>query len=455
MRYTLPAALLATTMLSLPTAAHAQAMTSEEAAALRAELAALKAQVQTLESRLDAATAQPAPAPVSTPAPAPSAPAVAVKSPTEIAWKGAPEIKTADGWSFKPRGRMQLDVASIDTPPGVTDARGGASIEFRRLFLGVEGKIPGGFGYRVEADLANSSVELTDVYMTYGTGPLSVTVGQHKPFWSLDELTSDLFTSMAERAAFTQAFGFERRVGMSAQYKGKAVLLQGGVFGDNANDLISDTNNSISFDARAIWMPKFGNTQLHLGGSGHFRNINDAPAVRYAPRPFVHTTNSRLVDTGTFNATSERGLGVEAAAANGPFHVSGEGFWQTARRPGLADPTFFGGYAEVGYVLTRGDSRTYKDGVFDRLSPSRPITAGGTGAIEVNARYDYLDLNDAGIIGGKQRTLGVSLVWAPISYVRIIANYGRLKFDDAAVGSATGDRDYSADAFGLRTQIDF
>ena len=139
----------------------------------------------------------------------------------------------------------------------------------------------------------------------------------------------------------------------------------------------------------------------------------------------------------------------------GPFHAAGEGFWQTARRPGLADPTFFGGYAEVGYVLTRGDARIYKDGAFDRLAPSRPINAGGPGAIEVNARYDYLDLNDAGIVGGKQQTFGVSLVWAPISYVRLTANYGRLIFDDATVGTPTGDRDYSADAFGLRTQIDF
>ncbi|HKX88600.1 MAG TPA: porin, partial [Sphingopyxis sp.] len=112
MRHALTAALLATSMFSLPTAAHAQAMTAEEAAQLRAELAALKAQVQVLETRLDAATAQPAPAPAPTPVP----PSVTAKPATEISWKGAPEIKTADGWSFKPRGRIQLDLASVDTP---------------------------------------------------------------------------------------------------------------------------------------------------------------------------------------------------------------------------------------------------------------------------------------------------------------------------------------------------
>ena len=67
MRRALTTALLATSMFSLPGMAHAQAMTAEEAAALRAELATLKAQVQMLEARLDAATAEPAPAPLPTP----------------------------------------------------------------------------------------------------------------------------------------------------------------------------------------------------------------------------------------------------------------------------------------------------------------------------------------------------------------------------------------------------
>lgn len=452
MRPILIAALLGTTMLSLPNAAHAQAMTAEEAAALRAELAALKAKVETLETRLDAAT----PPLVATPAPtAPVAPPVTAKPATEISWKGAPEIKTADGWSFKPRGRVQVDVAGVDTPPGVTGARGGMKTEFRRVYLGVDGKIPGGIAYRVEADIANSAVELTDVYFTYGTGPLSVTVGQIKPFWSLDEMTSDLFTSFMERAAFAQAFGFERKVGLSAQYKRGELLVQAGVFGDNANDLLDDSNNSIGVDGRAVWMPKLGNAQLHLGGSVHWRDFNDpAAAIRYRARPFAHTTDVRLVDTRVLDASGERGMGVEAAVVSGPFHAASEGFWQTAKRPSLADPTFFGGYAEVGMVLT-GESRGYKDGSFDRLKPSKPITAGGMGAFEVNARYDHLDLNDSGIVGGRQRTMLLGLVWAPIDYIRVTANYGRVKINDAAIASATGDRDYSADTFGLRTQIDF
>jgi phosphate-selective porin OprO/OprP len=453
MRHAFTIALLATSMFSLPTAARAQAMTAEEAAQLRAELAALKAQVQVLETRLDAATAQqPAPVPVPTPAP----PSVTAKPATEISWKGAPEIKTADGWSFKPRGRMQFDVASIDAPAGVMGTHGGLTTEIRRVFLGVDGKIPGGFSYRVEADFAGGSAELTDVYLTYGQGPLSVTVGHIRHFTSLEDVTSDLFTSFTERAAFVPAFGFERRVGLGVQYKGKQILAQAGVFGDNANDLLNDANNSISADGRLVWMPKFGKTQLHLGGSAHIRDFNDqSPTARYRARPYVHTTDVRLIDTGNIDATGERGYGLEAAVVSGPFHASGEGFWQTMKRPGVTDPTFFGGYAEVGMVLTPGDSRSYRDGAFDRLKPSKSITDGGIGAIEINARYDHLDLNDAGIVGGQQRAALIGIVWAPIDYIRITANYGKLWIDDARIPTAAGDRSYTADTFGLRTQMDF
>lgn len=452
MRHLLTAALFATSMLSLPTVAHAQPMTAEEAAQLRAELAALKAQVQTLETRLDAATMQPAPAPVPTPA----TPSVTAKPATEISWKGAPEFKTADGWTFKPRGRMQFDMASVDAPAGVLGTHGGLTSEIRRVFLGFDGKIPGGFSYRVEADFAGGGAELTDVYMTYGQGPLSVTVGHIRHFTSLEDVTSDLFTSFTERAAFVPAFGFERRVGLGVQYKGKQILAQAGVFGDNANDLLNDANNSISADGRLIWMPKFGGTQLHLGGSAHIRDFNDqSPTARYRARPFAHTTDVRLIDTGNIDATGERGYGLEAAVISGPFHAAGEGFWQTMKRPGFTDPTFFGGYAEVGMAVTPGDSRSYKDGAFDRLKPSRSIADGGIGAIEINARYDHLDLNDAGIVGGRQKAALIGLVWAPIDYVRITANYGKLWIYEARIPTADGDRSYKADTFGLRTQLDF
>ncbi|MEO6040868.1 MAG: porin, partial [Croceibacterium sp.] len=367
------------------------------------------------------------------------------------------EFSGPGGFSFKPRGRLQVDTAVVAAPGTLAVGKSlGYATELRRAYLGAEGTLPGGFGYRAEVDVANSGVEITDLFLTYKATPhLTLTVGQHKPFWGLEEMTSDLFTSMRERAAFNSAFGFERRVGASGTYTGKDVLVQLGAFADNAADLGADTNNSYSLDGRVVVSPKIGSGVLHIGASAHFREFNDAATTtRYRARPFTHTTDVRLVDTRAFSATGERSFGGELAYIAGPFHATAEGHRLTALRPGLADPTFWGGYAEVGMLLTPGDTTAYKGGVYDRIKPAHPVGKGGIGAIQANARYDHLDLNDGAIIGGRQDTAALSLLWIPTDYIRFLADYGHLWINDAAIRAGT-DPSYQADTFGVRAQFDF
>lgn len=419
-----------------------------EIEALRAEVAALKAQLAELSAKVEKAAAAPAPAPV----------VVSDKKPAaEITWKGAPEIRGEGGWSFKPRGRLQIEAASVNPSGPIATNSLGTTARVRRAQFGIDGTIPGGFGYRVEADIGSGSVDLTDMYLTYkASSDLTLTIGQHKPFGGLEEMTSDLFTSFNERAAYHGAFGFERRVGVSASYAKKDWLLQGGIFADNAADLNGDgSNNSRSFDGRIVIMPKLGNTQLHLGASGHSRRFNDfSTSARYRARPFTRTTDLRFVDTRSFAANGEDSFGLEAFVNHGRFHATAESHWLTAKRIGaFADPTFNGGYAELGYFLTP-DSLAYKGGVIDRTKPSSPLGKGGIGAVQINARYDWIDLSDAAIAGGKQQSYGLSLIWALTEYLSFKANYGHLRLSDAAV-LAGGDGDYSADVFGMRAQIDF
>lgn len=447
-------------------AAARQPRVADQLAAMQAQLDRLNARVDTLEgqvvqerARADAAEARTGTAIAEAQAARAEAAklaAVAAKPaepPVAVAWKGAPEFTGKDGWSFKPRGRLQVDTGGVDAPG--TNTSLGMATELRRAFLGVDGTMPGGIGYRAEIDVANSGVEITDLYLTYKASPkLTLTLGQHKPFWGMEEMTSDLFTSMMERAAFNSAFGYERRVGLSAAYQGKAVLVQGGVFTDNAADLSLDTNNSYSVDGRVVLMPKVGGGQVHLGGSVHYRDFNDAAATtRYRARPFLHTTDVRLVNTGSIAATGETGYGLEAAYINGRFHASAETAWIRPHRPGLTDPSFNGGFAEVGYLLT-DDTTAYKNGVYERIRPKAPLGKGGIWAIQTNLRYDWLDLNSGAIVGGRQQVLGASVLWMPTDYVRFIVNYGHLWLNDAAV-TANGKRDYQADAFGMRAQFDF
>lgn len=433
----------------------AQAQIPDQAETLRDQIAAMEAQLAALSNRLDQIQARPAQGDATTGAAAsasfpratePEMPGV------ETAFGGAPELSSEDGWSFKPFGRIQADAGVVELPDGLRLEEGFGS-ELRRVRIGAGGDIPGGFGYKIEGDFAGGETELTDAIITYDHGDLTLTAGQHNNFQSLEELTSSRFSSFIERAAFTDAFGFERRLGLSAQYGSGDILLQAGLFSDNAADL---PGKNWSFDARAVYMPMIGDTQLHVGGSLHRADQEADDVLRYRQRPLVHFTSERLIDTGSFVVESEFGAGLELAAISGPLHFAGETYWNSVDRPGaVSDPTFFGGYAEIGYFLTQGDSRGYKGGKFDRTRPAAPLGEGGIGAVQLNLRYDYLDLADEGFAGGRQNGYLASLVWVPTDYTRLMLNYGWLAYDDAPRPLPTGERSYDAHVVGARAQVDF
>ena len=443
LRLSVIAAAMSCTIATPVFAQDAAAPTAEE------ELAAMRAQLQALTSRIDQLEGELA----ETKAENAQQDAVIAAN----AEAAAPEAKPAaqlekSGWTFKPRGRLMFDAGTLGAPES-TGADDGFGNEVRRARLGASGDIPGGFGYKFELDFAGNEVEAADAVLTYQDGPLEVTIGHHNNFQSLEELTSSLHTSFIERAAFTDAFGFERRIGLSATYSAGIVLAQAGVFTDNFDD--TDTDN-YSFDGRLVVMPKMGGTQLHFGGSLHYNELGEEDAtVRYRQRPLVHFTSTRFVNTGNLGAESEFGAGLEAAMISGPFHAAAEGFWQNVDMPAVDNPTFFGGYAEVGYFLTGGDTRGYKNGKFDRTKPANPVGEGGMGSLQLNLRYDYLDLNDAGIIGGVQYGYQASLNWKPTDYTMFSVNYGRMEYTDSVLPTADGDTDYGVDAFGVRAQVDF
>lgn len=445
------AALLATTLATpaLAAAGPVPADVAADVAAMRAEIAALRAEVAELKAERD------------------SGPAA---SPAAVTASVAPAAKEKAGGSvtFKPFGRLQYDAGFVESPPGVGDRGLGFGSEVRRARLGAEGTIPGGFGYKIEVDFANNDVEITDAFLSYkASKALALTLGQHNNFQSMEELSSSRFISFLERAAFTDAFNFERRIGLSATWSAGGFIAQGGVFTDNIEDLgdaqdavgLGDENNAVSLDGRIVYAPKVGDTQLHFGASAHWRDNGDTaaagPLTRYRQRPFVHTSNSRFLATPGLRVGTETNYGFEAALVRGPLHAVAEAHWLEADTlaPGPS-PTFFGGYAEVGWFLT-GESRGYKGGRWDRTKVRRPVGGGGAGAFQINLRYDRLDLTDGSIVGGHQSGYQASLVWIAQDHVRFLLNYGRLRYEDSAIAASGGDRDYGIDVFGARAQVDF
>lgn len=368
---------------------------------------------------------------------------------------GVPTIELGGSVTVKPRARLHLDYGDLSGPAGSDADTAGPGIAMRRLRFGIEGDLPADFSYRFDADFSADVVEVVDAWLRYRSGRLTITAGQQNIAQGLEELTSSNDISFMERAAFTDAFGFERQVGVQAEYAGEAVLVQAGVASENMLELGDGTPNKMSYRGRAVWFPQAGSVQLHFGAHANLRDyVAAGRAIRYRQRAFLNSVDTRFLATPRMLAAHDLGLGLEAAVLSGRWHAQAEAHWNRVERLDAArNPTFFGLAVETGIFLTR-DQRQYRAGIFRTPTVRRPVTEGGIGAIQLNARYDRLDLNDAGVIGGVQDSVQLALIWWPVPQVRLLATYARLDYRDAAVAIA-GNRDYGVDALGVRFQLGF
>jgi phosphate-selective porin OprO/OprP len=399
-------------------------------------------------------------------------------------WRGAPQLADAEkGWSFKPRGRLHYDSAYIDAPGAYAVNRNlGFNSRIRRVRLGAEGTMPGGFGYKVEVDFANSSVGFGDVLMSYtpASKVWTARIGNFETLNGLEQISSTNNSTFLERTQFNDAFLNSRRLGAAVALTGKDDLyrIEAGLFAAHAIDAAFDNDGWIAA-ARAVYAPEIGDGRLHFGANLQYRdfqsNNNGIASVssgspstnqtaRYRARPFLQTTDLRFVDTGPFAARGDTIIGVEMAGIVESLHFAGEAQWLRTRayRPGAIsdgrdsfvndvaltpdrNPAFFGAYGEIGWFIT-GETRAYKDNVWSRTRVRRPISEGGPGAWQLVARFDHLDLDSralktarlnnfsTGIAeplagssrlgrGGTQSGLLLALNWQPIDYIRLMLNY--------------------------------
>ena len=361
--------------------------------------------------------------------------------------------ESASDWKIRPRWRVQYDVANLTGPNGLPGT--GDLQDIRRARVGVDLTMPHGFAARLETELTTDPIELTDAYLQWTDKRFKVILGQQKAQLPLDEENSNLNISFLERAAFVSAFGYSRRTGISGHYVKGDWAISGGIYTDPLILLDDVVTNSSSVDFRTYWSPQFASTKFHLGASYHWRDLKDfgMATTRYRSRPALRITDTRYIGTPALDVEKEQRFGLETAAVRGRFHVAAEAHWLKAQRDRLDDPTFFGAYAEMGVFLSK-DSRPLKGGLFGAIKPHKPVGGGGLGAVQLNLRYDHLDLNSGAVVGGKQNGYLASLIWTPVENFRLMGQYARLHYTDAAIAVA-GDRSYSVDVLGVRGQMSF
>jgi phosphate-selective porin OprO and OprP len=404
------------------------------------------------------------------------------------AWAGAPRT-TEEDRQFKVNGRVQYDVYSVDADftTGTDQKYSGAFA--RRVFLGAEGRFTQNWRYNIKFDLTpgrqnnvtttgspvtavsgsnvGDEVRLDDFYLEYAGSTYSVFVGQNNSLHHIEDRTSSNETPFNERSAVDQAFGFGKIFGISYLTNGGNWSAGVGVETDKLDNPENPVDEeTIAYMGRATFAPYYERTPdgasfLHLGLSARYRD-NGSGATTLGYSATSGSASSAAGFLAPVNAGFAGGhdalVGGEVFFQKNTVGIGGEYMYLKSTGALGVERAFQGGYAEAWWSPT-GEGRNYvaSDGSWGRITPLRTLGSdGGIGSILLQARYDWLDLDDLTTLGGEQRGWTAAATWKPIAYVKFQANYTNYDIDrKTALGVPVASADGNVQAVSLRTQFDF
>jgi phosphate-selective porin OprO/OprP len=211
---------------------------------------------------------------------------------------------------------------------------------------------------------------------------------------------------------------------------------------------------------------------LHVGASGRQAStVGDQIVFRTRPpiRTGLSTVWPTPANTGTLFGDDMQWLNGELVAVYGSWTMQAEYLvsgLQDARSAAAAPPvgnvTYHGGYFQILYFLT-GESDNYnkKTGAFDRVLPTESFfrvrdesgsICRGSGAWQIGARYNYLDVNDQGLNGGILHDISAGVNWFLNPNAKLQFDYSAL-YRDAPLAAGLGDG--WVHSWGSRLAFDF
>lgn len=379
-----------------------------------------------------------------------------------VSWKSGLNFATPDNRiQLKLSGRVHNDwffgdVDNADAPDGV---------RFRRAWLTLSGQLYEDLKFKWQYDFSgDGKAKWKDVYAQYtGLEWATITIGQFKEPFSLEEMVSANALTFLERSPVVSLFAPARETGgmlSGNAFDGRVTWAVGAFrnsdnFGDGFDDE-EDEDKAVDGDwdvatrlTAAPWYEDGGEKLLHLGLAGVHRDWG-GDALRYRARG-SYSRGPRLVDTGGFDVEDVNLFGAEAALVLGPLSLQSEYMFADVNTKDFGSEDFQGAYIQASYLLT-GEHRPYKGGVFKDIKPLENFSLkdDAWGAWELAARYSWLDLEDDDLSGGKLSAFVVGLNWYLNPNARVMWNYVHSDVDDRA----EGDPD-NADLFLMRLQLNF
>jgi len=386
-------------------------------------------------------------------------------------WNNGFEVQTADKkFRVHVGGRTQFDgvwIADTDNLAGAGGAGDGDAVDFRRARLRIDGTMYEFIDWAVEYDFVNSvndNVGLqpagennvvdvpapTDLWFNFARVPLfgNVRVGNMKEPLGFEHQISSRFLEFMERSyiqdVFTGAFnnGFTPGVMLWNTFHDERGTWHTGVFKNTVNVFAFNVGDGeYAWTSRLtylLWEEDEGADLLHVGVAGSIRDP-DNDQLRYRTRMSVRNgpgaLNPVIADTAQFICDAQDVLGGELAWNRGPLCVQAEymGGWN---QDSVGNFGAFNGvplgttyvdswYAEALWFLT-GEHRAYEHdrGAFGRVKPNENFNFhGGCGAWQIGARYQRLNLNRDGLVGGVVEDVTIGLNWFLNPNLKLQWNY--------------------------------
>lgn len=358
----------------------------------------------------------------------------------KVETKGGIKVTSADKkFEASVGGRIHFDTYAFDRD----DANVTGTTEFRRARLTLAGKAMG-WEYKLENDFAAGGGHdgFRDVYIAKSALGGKFTIGHFKPYRGMEELTSSNELTMMERP-FASASGLfnGRQFRQGVGYLTAGDNYTFGVTAFNNRDAATSRNEGVGAAMRATFAPiNSDNSTLHFGLSASTENGNKGSADMKASVSYAGRRGpSQTIATATgISGDSIDHVGLEAAGAFGPLFFQSEYAKAKFNRP--LDSQDVETFYVMGSWLLTGQHKPYKSGAGVFGSPK----TGDAGAWELTARYDTIENKD--IDGMEVSATTVGLNYYVNSNVRFMFNY------------TSGDNEFTGDKTGqyaLRTQISF
>lgn len=199
-----------------------------------------------------------------------------------------------------------------------------------------------------------------------------------------------------------------------------------GGFGDQ----ISEEEKFATYDFQGVtrigWLPIASEpekTVWHVAVMSRFGRP-DERHIAFRSKP-EDSNAPFFVETPTVASDRAGTTGFETYYRRGPWLVGGEYGWQNVHPKSGPDLAFHAGNVIASWLIT-GETRAYKPraGIFDPVSPDRPVFQGGPGAWEAVLNMSYINLDDHDIHGGKLWRLTPMMNWHLSDNVRFEFAYG-------------------------------